>query len=90
MPPITVKAYGILELTKKQYLAIQAFGFCFLFIFVFWFHFSGFNNSEIRLVRYLGYVAWGVIILEVVETWFMLRRFRTKAQARRDAAAEEN
>lgn len=86
MEPVKVKAYGILELTKKQYLTIQAIGFSLmivLFVGSFFITLKRFPVDTIRLI--IG----GVVILEIAETYFMMRAFRRKEASASNSSIPE-
>ena len=75
MTPITVKAYGLINFTKKQYTITQAIVFG-IIIVVFWLSFLYdfdkfmFGHAKIFIVV--------VAFLEGIETFFILKKFREK------------
>lgn len=90
MNPIKVKAYGLIELTKKQYIIIQSFV---LILIVLWFlsalliDFSSLSINNFRVFRYTAafldsFIVIGIIaLLEAAETFFMLRAFYKKEKS---------
>lgn len=72
---VTVKSYGLVRLTKKTYVTIQAVGFLILaLVFVATF----FTDIDKYLFGNARVVVLVVAFLEILETYFMLRRFNRK------------
>lgn len=70
----TVKAYGLIAFTKKQYIITQAIGFALLtglMIIAMMFDLDPILFGHAKLI--LGIT----ILLELFETYFMMRQFRT-------------
>ena len=78
MNEVKIKAYGILELSKKQYLLIQRVGLLLIGLALFISQKYDFSASEDIFVKYIGPVCLVVIFLELGEIFFMLRAFRKK------------
>jgi membrane protein YdbS with pleckstrin-like domain len=80
MEPTKVKAYGILELTRRTYVTIQVVVFAILAVAIagsllLWVHVD-------PLFRWLMWVMVGIAALEVIETVVMLAKFRAKERER--------
>lgn len=76
MSDIKVKAYGLVELTKKQYLIIQVIGFSILIACFATSIFVDFSNSE-GLLRYMREGSLLILVLEIFETAYMFKKFKT-------------
>ena len=73
--PIKVKAYGLINFTKKQYTITQTIVFVFLvvlFLLSFLYDFNAFIFGNARIL------ILGVAFLESIETFFMFKKFREK------------
>lgn len=75
MNQVKVKAYGLIDFTKKQYIIIQLIGFGilgFLFLLSFLYDLDRFlfGNAKVVLVV--------IIFLECIETFFMYKKFKEK------------
>ena len=90
MNPVKVKAYGLIGLTKKQYIIIQTFVFIFIvlwFVCALFIDFSSLSINNFRIFRYTAvfldsFIVIGVIaLLEAAETFFMLRAFNKKEKS---------
>lgn len=80
MNEIKVKAYGLVNFTKRQYLITQGIVFAIL-IAIFTLSFvSDLSASENIVLRYLGVGSVIAMALELLETMFMLRRFTIKLE----------
>ena len=80
MNEIKVKAYGLVNLTKRQYLIMQGIVFAILIAILTVSYVSNFSASENIVIRYLGVVSGIAMALELLETVFMLRKFGNKAR----------
>jgi len=77
MTPIKVKAYGLINFTKKQYVVTQVVVFAIivvLFVLSSYYDFDKFAFGNAKAVILLTAFA------EVVETFFVLKSFRSKEQ----------
>lgn len=81
MSDIKVKAYGFFSLKKKTYLTIQAIGAVLLIMALVASFLSDFSNHPSAFMRHLALIAIVVLVLEVFETYFMLRKYKQKEQA---------
>src|SRR5437763_7788888 len=95
MPPVRIKVYGLLTLTKKTYLRIQGFGLVLLLSLVAaggammkisgrWRPEFPPRSAEAGLILFF-WLSLATILLEIVETTLVLRKFN-QAQARQRAA----
>lgn len=80
MNDIKVKAFGLIYLTKRQYLLIQGLVLLSLFIALSISLVFGFPTSESFILRNLGIGSLIIIVLEIIEAIFMLKKFKDKAQ----------
>ena len=81
MNEIKVKVYGLVDFTKRQYLITQGIIFAILIILFVWSYTSDFSTSEYAVLRYLDVGSAVILILELFETVFMLKKFSSKAEA---------
>jgi len=75
MEPIKVKAYGLINFTKKQYVITQLIVFAILitlFIMSFFYDFDRF------LFGYAKIFILVIAFLECIETYVMLKKFKEK------------
>lgn len=75
MSPIKVKAYGLINFTKKQYIITQVIVFSLivvLFISASIYDFDKYAFGNAKAVILLA------TLLEIIETFLMLKKFRTK------------
>ena len=96
MQPVRVKAYGLVYLTKRTYLVIQGFGLVFLLtLLVFclvaprplaW---EAVNPSVTWMMDYGPWIIGVVLVLEMIETTFMLLRFAEKEAEQNARAPDE-
>ena len=80
MQVIKVKAYGIVELSKPQYLMIQLIGLVLLLGLLAAFYYFNMVASDDIIFGNLDLVVYVIVLLEAVETVFMLRKFKQKEQ----------
>ncbi len=82
MSEVKINAYGLLELSRKQYLTIQTVVFLVvgLVLFVSWKY--DFAASEELFIKYIGRVFLVVLVLELGELVYMLNLFRRKSLRR--------
>ena len=92
MEPVRIKVYGLLPLTRRRYLTMQAVGLVLLLaLFVVWLGFAGVPADH--PLRRIPVAAWLldrlplilviVLLWEAVETAYVLRRFaRAEAEQR--------
>jgi hypothetical protein len=73
----TVKVYGLIKTTRKQYISAQTIAFMtlgVLFVLSFGFDISPFPGINDTLL------VIGATVIETLETIFVLRKFRSKPQ----------
>ena len=78
MEPIKVKAYGLVNFTKKKYLTVQTLAFIgviILFAISMMYDLSESRNIVTRNLKVLSIVFF---FLEIIETVVMLRKFKAK------------
>lgn len=75
MTPIKVKAYGLINFTKKQYIIIQAVVF---FIIIWVFLLSFFYDFDKLMFGHAKIIILVIAFLEFIETFFMFKKFREK------------
>jgi len=85
MSEIKVNAYGIMNFTKRQYLITQTIVFAVLIAVLIVSYVNDYPSSDNILVKYLAVGSLIIMALEVVETFFMLRKFNDKARAQNEA-----
>lgn len=84
MNEIKIKAYGLVNITKKQYIITQTIIFIVLiaaFAVTFIYDFSA---SEDLYLKYLRSASAIIFVLEVLEAFFMLKKFKSKANESAD------
>ena len=79
MDKIRVKAYGLFNLTKKQYLVTQAIVYVILLTAFSLSQIFNFSSSNNIVLRYLGIGSVVIMVLEGLETWIMLKKFNQKS-----------
>mgnify|MGYP001563859064 CR=1 FL=1 len=75
MKPIKVKAFGLINFTKKQYIITQVIVFALiavLFVLSLIYDFDKFVFGNAKAVILL------ITFLETMETFFMIKKFRSK------------
>lgn len=102
MPPIKVKVYGLLPLSKKSYLTVQVVGLVVLLALAFVLFFcvrrpvidfepSWMVRQAIWLLEVLPWLVLGGLAYEGIETWFVLKKFaREEAKQRTLEAAHDD
>ncbi len=75
MDPIKVNAYGLIEITKKQYIIVQIVVLVILAL-IFWL--SNIFNLDQFLFGNAKITILVVLFLEFIEAFFMYRKFREK------------
>jgi len=101
MPPIKVKVYGLLPMSKSGYLTVQAVGLVVLLALVFVLFFyvrrpvipradqvSLTVRLSIWLVDVLPWLVLGVVPLEGLETWLVLKKFAREEAKQRALAGD--
>lgn len=93
MPPPRVKVYGFLSLTKRQYLLTLVGALCLLLILTPLWFLQGHEYVRqflqlrapalIPIVQYVPYLVLGAMILEGIEVWLVLRKFKKLEEAQR-------
>lgn len=76
MNEVKVKAYGLINFTKKQYLIVQSLGFLLLIVLLLLSIKYDTASSEDSLLKYATIGIAIILILEVIETAVMLRKFK--------------
>ncbi len=79
MDEIKVKAYGLFNLSKKQYLVTQIVVYTILLLAFIVSLTNDFSSSEYIFLKYLGVGSVVIMILEGIETWVMLKKFNNKS-----------
>lgn len=77
MDPIKIKAYGLINFTKKQYTITQTIIFT---VFVLLFILSFFYNLDDLLFGNAKILILIVLVWEGFETFFMFKKFKEKEQ----------
>jgi hypothetical protein len=85
MSEIKVNAYGIINFTKRQYLITQAIVFALLMAVVMVSYVNDYPSSDDILLKYLTLGSLIIMALEIIETLFMLKKFKDKARAQAEA-----
>lgn len=81
MSQIKVKAYGLIEFTKKQYFITQAVVFTVLFVCLY-FTLGAYLNNTNNIFWEFAYIGTAIIlVLELLETLYMMIKFK-KAESR--------
>lgn len=75
MKQITVKAYGLINVTKKQYIITQGIVFTILLILLF---VSFVYDIDAYMLGNATIFVSIIILLECIETFFMFKQFRKK------------
>ncbi|WP_455216766.1 hypothetical protein [Kaarinaea lacus] len=81
MQDIKVKVYGIIDLTRNQYLMIQFIGLIILLLLLAAYFYFDLGLSEEFIFRHIDTFCYTIIVLEIVETFFVLKKFQQKKQA---------
>jgi len=76
MTNVKVKAYGIINFTRQQYLITQSIVFCILIACFATSMFLDFSNSDHVMLRYLREISIVIIILEIFESIYMFKKFK--------------
>jgi purine-cytosine permease-like protein len=75
MIPVKVKAYGLINFTKKQYIIVQSVVFG---IIILVFLLSFFYDFDKFMFGYAKSIILVIAFLELIETFFMFKKFREK------------
>ena len=70
-----IKAYGLINFTKRQYIVTQVIVFSLLAIILFVSYLYAFSSSENIVIKYTAVICVVVLTLEVFETVVMLKKF---------------
>ena len=76
MEEIKIKAYGLVHFTKKQYTITQGIVFTTLIAALVIFFVFDLSKSANIVLRNLHLVSIVIIILESIETYLMLKKFK--------------
>ena len=70
-----VKAYGLINFTKPQYIVSQIIAFTLIALIFFASYFYGYSSSESMIIRNMWVICIVVFILELFETLCVLKKF---------------
>ncbi len=97
MPPVRVKVYGLFPMTRSTYLTIQGAGFVLVMAAVGVIYYwpqpiltpnpTPMQRTILFLHDWFPAIALLILVLEALETFFVLRRFAVK-QAQEDRQAD--
>ena len=80
MNEIKVNAYGLIKFTRRQYLITQGVVFATLTAVIVVSYVNNYFSSDNIILKYLAIGSVIILLLEFVETFFMLKKFRDKAR----------
>lgn len=80
MSEIKVNAFGLVKFTRRQYLITQGIVFAILIAVIVVAYVNDYSSSENVLLRYLGVGSVIIMVLELAETFFMLKKFSEKVR----------
>lgn len=78
MEKIKVKAYGLINFTKEQYLTTQTVVFAIIFIIIISYYILDLSNHTNFFISKLHLFFLLILVLEIAETLIMLQKFKEK------------